>query len=78
MKARTGYGSSPREVAFQISLKPSANQIGTSPVLINDASLTATDSLTGATVADNSSELTTDIRFDSGYKYGQDKVVADN
>ena len=78
VKARTGYGSSPREVAFQISLKPSANQIGTSPVLINDASLTATDSLTGATVADNSSELTTDIRFDSGYKYGQDKVVADN
>ncbi|MBI3632592.1 MAG: hypothetical protein HY225_04030 [Candidatus Vogelbacteria bacterium] len=46
--AGSGVNSKVREVSFQISLVPSITQIGQFPILISDATVSGTDSFTGA------------------------------
>ncbi len=48
MSAGVGFGSSPREVSFQVSLLPSVGQAGTAPVVIGSAQASASDRFTGA------------------------------
>lgn len=53
LAAGVGLGSSPREVAFQISFLPSVSQSGTMPALIGEAAATAEDRFTGVDVKSN-------------------------
>ncbi|MDO8593897.1 MAG: hypothetical protein Q7R93_00060 [bacterium] len=45
--AGAGMGNTPREVSFQIAIKPSLGQLGSSPTLIGEASAGASDRFTG-------------------------------
>lgn len=74
IRAGAGYSSSARSVAFQIGLIPSITQVGQSPTLIQDASLSGTDGFTGSTVEDSQPEQTTVIDGDSGFKQADGRV----
>ena len=64
-----------REIAFQISFQPSVSQIGQSPTLVNQATLTAVDSFTGARLNSTQDFLTTRFGTDPSYKSGDETVV---
>jgi hypothetical protein len=67
-------GSGAKQVAFQISLKPSANQLGKVPELVSTADITGLDSFTGATIKTSAGAVTTRISGDLTYKSGDDIV----
>ncbi|MBX4209074.1 DUF11 domain-containing protein [Candidatus Parcubacteria bacterium] len=67
-------GSGAKQVAFQISLKPSANQAGTVPELVGQASVSGTDVFTGAAAKNAAGSLSTRISTDLLYKAG-DEIV---
>lgn len=55
-----GFGASPREVSFQVSLLPSESQVGTPVVVIGEAVATGEDRFTGSVVRSNvRTQLTT-------------------
>ncbi|MDP2642123.1 MAG: hypothetical protein Q8P21_02445, partial [bacterium] len=64
-----------RELAFQISLKPTAGQIGTTPVLVNSIVFSGRDTLTGNTVTVNNPPLNTRLTSDPVFIQGDDIVV---
>jgi hypothetical protein len=64
-----------REVNFQISFRPSINQLDQSPTLVNQATLTAVDNFTGAQLQSQQDYLTTRFSTDPAYKEGQATVV---
>ncbi len=64
-----------REVNFQISFQPSVNQADQSPILLNQATLTATDSFTGADLSNKQDSLSTRFSTDPSYQEGQATVV---
>ncbi len=67
LKAGAGYGTGAREVAFQISFVPSLSQVGTTPVLIEEASAEGADSFAGISVKSNTrSPLTTALSGEGG------------
>jgi hypothetical protein len=51
-------------VAFEVSLLPTEEQIGTTPMLLSDIQMTATDKTTGMFVGATSSTITTDLPDD--------------
>ncbi len=53
MSAGVGFGSSPKEVSFQVSLLPSVGQAGTAPVVIGASAASANDRFTGAATESN-------------------------
>lgn len=63
-----------REAAFQISFLPSVSQLDQSPTLINEASLTAIDSFTNASLSSSQDYLTTRFSTDASYKRGDELV----
>ena len=75
VKTNTGFSTAPRQVSFQISFVPSLVQVGTVPTLLENSTLKATDTFTGATLTATASEITTDILSDPKYKFGQGTVV---
>lgn len=68
-------GSGAKQVAFQVSLKPAANQVGTAPDLVSQASITGTDTFTGATLRNSAQSLSTRTSSDLLYKAGDERVV---
>jgi hypothetical protein len=52
------------ELVFQIAIRPSTNQIGTSPILINETSLEAKDSFTGIFLKDYTNPVNTNLPDD--------------
>jgi hypothetical protein len=69
-------GSSHRKsVSFQVSLRPTINQIDSVPTLVNQAKLTATDDFTGEDLESNLGILTTRFSTDPLFKDGDEKVV---
>lgn len=66
--------SNRREVMFQISFTPSVTQVGTSPTLINAATLTATDNFTGSGLKSVQDLLTTRFSTDPAYQPGNETV----
>ena len=64
-----------REVSFQISLEPSITQVDTAPTLINQATLSATDDFTGASLSSSQDFLTTSYSTDPSFKSGDETVV---
>ncbi len=75
IKAGMGFGSSPREVAFQVSILPSLSQVGIAPTLIEDMTLTAVDKFTGNQVLITSNPVTTRISTDPIFDFQNDIVV---
>jgi hypothetical protein len=71
----TGFSSAPRELAFQISLKPSLSQIGTAPNVLTDIVFSGRDTVTGDTVTVNNFPLTTRLINDPAFIQGDDIVV---
>ncbi len=70
----TSGSSKRRQVSFQIALDPSINQVGTTPILLNQSSLTAQDDFTGQTLKSNLSTLTTRYSNEQSFVDGNEKV----
>jgi hypothetical protein len=67
-------GSGAKQVWFQVSLRPSANQIGRSPDIIGAAKLVGTDTFAGVTIEDSVQPLSTRTSTDLLFKQGDDVV----
>jgi hypothetical protein len=67
--------SKTRTVAFQVSIEPNIPQVGESPILINSATLTASDDFAGVKLSDKNDYLTTRFSTDSSFKSGDETVV---
>jgi Domain of unknown function DUF11 len=59
VSAGSGFVSSPREVSFQVKLNSSLSQVGSSPLLTNQTSVSATDNYSGQNISFSSQGLTT-------------------
>ncbi len=70
-----GFTKSPREVAFQVTLKPSLSQVATTPTLLGQATLTGTDAFTGEVLKNVKNALTTYLSGDPTFNPGTDTVV---
>lgn len=70
-----GYQTAPREVSFQVSILPSISQVGSSPTVIGEATLSAQDVFTGVTLHDVEQALTTAIVSDPIYRFGSGDVT---
>ncbi len=70
----TGISSPSREVAFSIIFTPSLSQVGTSPVLVNEAVLTGHDDFANVNVRVVKGTLTTRLTNDSAMPAGGDRV----
>lgn len=68
--------SARRDVQFQVSVTPSVSQVGTAPILVNQASFTGTDAWTGSTVQSSQGYLTTSFSTDPIYRVGMETVVS--
>ncbi len=66
--AGTGVTSAPLTAAFQISFTPSSSQSASSPVLVENQTLTGVDKFTGSQVGNVAQALTTEITTDPGYQ----------
>ncbi|MCR4274949.1 MAG: DUF11 domain-containing protein [Candidatus Campbellbacteria bacterium] len=75
IRAGTGFSTPAKTVAFQVGLTPSATQIGTVPILIEDATLSATDGAVGGTVGDTAPEVNTNLNSDPGFEGTWSRVV---
>jgi hypothetical protein len=64
-----------REVSFQIGFTPSLSQVGTSPVLVNDATLTGHDDFADTDVTVNKNSLSTRLPNDALFPPNGDRVV---
>lgn len=68
-------GSGAKQVAFQVALRPSANQLGLTPEIMGPATITATDVFTGVTLQNSAPALSTRTVTDSAYRNGDELVV---
>lgn len=75
VKAGVGFGTPPREAVFQIAFTPSVSQVGSTPLLINDMTLSGIDRFTGGSIEVLRSALTTRLTSDAGAKQGDETVV---
>jgi len=75
ISAGAGTISSAREVAFQVSFLPSVSQIGTTPDLISDATLSAKDNFTLTPVSDSFNSLNTRLSNDPYFRANAETVI---
>ncbi len=73
--AGTGIIFPTYELVFQIGLRPSVNQIGQTPTLINESSIEGKDSFTKVILKDFSPIVDTSLPHDPKISVGQGKVV---
>lgn len=71
----TGFGSSKKEIYFQLEFLPSVSQVGTTPVLLGEASLSGIDKITGLKIESKAPPISTNFFEDPSFKVGDDKVV---
>ena len=71
----TGISQAGREVAFQIAFTPSLSQVGTSPIIMNDAVLTGYDDFAKVDVRVNKTSLNIRLTNDSAFPANGDRVV---
>jgi Domain of unknown function DUF11 len=64
-----------KELTFSVSILPSVSQVGTTPILVNGLTLTATDRFTGTPINTEGREVTTELSREAGYKDGNGEVV---
>ena len=76
VRAGAGAATAPREVAFQVALRPSLSQVGEAPTLLEAPRFRAVDAFTGAALeSEFSRPLDTRLTTDPEFVAGQDKVV---
>ncbi len=75
VSANTGIGSSPRQVSFQIIFLASASQVGTTPLLLGQATLTGIDNFSNITLTSQKNELTTNLISDPSFQPQDQNVV---
>ena len=63
-----------RQVAFQVGFVPSLSQVGKAPSLEDIATFTANDTFANISINGSDNGLTTEIRTDPSYQYGNEKV----
>lgn len=68
-------GNSPRLAAIGIGLTPSTSQIGQTPSILEDISLSGTDEATGAPTVVTASNVTTNIQGDASFSSANATVV---
>jgi hypothetical protein len=68
-------GSGAKQVSFQVTFRPSVTQVGSTPVIIGQASLVGTDSFTGLGLKSSATGLSTLITTDPAWQNGQGTVV---
>lgn len=71
----TGFGTTKKEVYFQLEFLPSSSQVGDSPIIMSGASLSGIDKVTGARVEFTAGPLNTNFSGDPSFKNGNDIVV---
>jgi hypothetical protein len=70
----TGYSSSLKEFAYQISFLPSIGQMGTAPMLVGPQKVMAKDMFTGTIIDSVLQPLDTKIERDPAFSFGDEKV----
>jgi len=75
VSAEAGFAKPKREVAFQVTLKPSVTQVNSIPSLVGEQVLSGKDNYSNAEVTDKRSPLNTSLLNDSGFIEGNDRVV---
>lgn len=70
-----GVTSSSRDVAFRVSIAPSLSQLGTAPIIINDAVLTGHDDFANVDVRVSRSALSTRLSSDAAFPIGGERVI---
>ena len=73
--SNTGFGSTKKEIQFQLEFLPSTSQIGKSPMIMGEATLSGIDKVTGLKVNSSAPAVTTSFSGDPSYKIGDDKVT---
>ena len=71
--AYTGTSQPPREIAFQVALEPTVNQIGVAANLVQDIAISGRDSFTGAEISLERAPVTTLIS-DSNTREADSKI----
>ncbi len=66
--------TAPREAAFQISLTPDLSQVGFAPELLQESTLTGTDSFANSPVRVSIGAMNTTLSGDPQFQYGYDRV----
>jgi len=71
----TGFSSPKKEIYFQLEFLPSVSQIGQTPNLLGEASLSGIDKVTGLKIESKAPAVTTNFSDDPTFKLGDDRVV---
>jgi len=71
----TGFDSSKKEIYFQLEFLPSSSQIGQTPVLLGEASLSGFDKVVGLKIESKVPAVTTKFFEDPSFKTEYEKVV---
>lgn len=74
IKAATGVELDKRQASFQVTLTPSASQRGTTVNLTTEANFSALDTWTGNQLTASTEAVTTWLKTDSTYSYGDNAV----
>lgn len=64
-----------KELTFAVSFLPSVSQVGITPLLINNQTLTATDRFTNSAITAESREITTELSSEAGYTKGNGVIT---
>lgn len=75
IRAGAGFDSSPLEAQFQVSFIPSLSQVGSTPVIITNSTLSGEDKFTSQPLSSSRSSLTTRLSTDPAFETGDDLVV---
>jgi hypothetical protein len=71
----TGFGTSKKEIYFQLEFMPSLSQLSQAPIILGGASLVGVDKVTGIKTEVRTAEITTNFSSDPTFKTGDDRVV---
>lgn len=71
----TGFNSGEKQISFQLEFLPSSSQIGQSPFLLGEVSLTGVDKVTGLPVSAKAQPNTINFSSDPTFKSKDDEVV---
>ena len=65
------------QISFQVELKPSKSQVGTSPTVLGSQRMKATDRFTGTVLRASMDALSTKLSTEAGFKESDGEVVSE-
>lgn len=75
VKPNTGFGSTEKEIHFNITIKPSISQIGSIPLLVQNISLSGKDVFTEKIIKSSQRALSTLTQNDPNFVDGDERVI---